>query len=745
MKIPPIGPSDAKLAIVGEAPGAQEERLGLPFVGASGHLLDELLARNGHHRELCYITNVVKTRPRNNDFSAFYDKGKPKEELVLAREELLEELERVKPNAILALGNEALRALTGRDGITKWRGSILDSPVGKVIPSIHPAFVLRQYEQKTILNFDIKRAIEQSEFPERKAPKARIHIWPSFSEVMSFLESLPRTFTFDIETQGERVRCLGLGISREEAMCIPFIKGGRESYWPIEEEKVILGKLWEIFRSQEYRSVAQNFPFDATILEKEFGFEVRNLWMDTMVAQHCCYSELPKSLDFLCSIYTEHGYYAGIQHKDDNQEWIYNGMDCIVTYEVMEKLILEMKNLKVEDFYRRHAHPVMITLAKMSNRGLLVDKKVVEEMRVHCKGEIEKALAILPEGVNPASPKQLKEYLFGVLKMKPYLSKGKVSTDEEVIEKLISKYPKHKEVLQAILTYRGNAKLISTYLDSTLSGEGRLTTAFHATGTVTGRVSSRKTIFGEGGNLQNLPRGEFRRIFIAPEGFVLVKADLAQAESRAVAWDAGIRGMVVRFKDPTFDVHTWNASIVYGRPESEITKGQRQKSKAIVHGTNYEMGHLTAAKNAGVTPTEAKNAMAKYYAAMPELLQWHERVKRDVCRFRQLRTPFGRLRVFLGRLDATTFRSAIAFTPQSTIADIINQALVKLEERYPFMLICQVHDELVMEVPIPHLDEVVKAIREACEIPIYFPSTPDPMVVPVEIKVGKNWYDTQEV
>ena len=740
--VPPCGPKNAKIVIVGEAPGVQEEKYGKPFVGGSGHLLDELLARNGLNREDCYITNVMKVRPPKNNFSFFYEKGRPKPELEAGIESLFNELESIKPNVILALGNEALKALTRLSGILKWRGSVIDSPYGKVMPTLHPAFVLRQYDQKAVLNFDIKRLSEEAEFPNYRPPKTFFHIHPSFQEVMTFLESLPPRFTFDIETIGRRVRCLGIGISREEALCIPFIRDRKTSWWSAEEEKEILRKLYEIFRDPERESIAQNFPFDASILEKEFGIEVRNLWMDTMVAQHCCYSELPKSLDFLCSIYTKHNYYAARDSGIDHEEWIYNCMDCVVTFEVAQKLEEELKNLRVSHFYHKFAHGIMITLAKMGHRGLLVDTKAREEMKVECKARMAEALEMLPEGLNPASPKQLQEFLYGGLKMKPYKVQGRITTNEEALLKLASKYPNHKIFLDAILAHRKNAKLISTYLDSTLTEEGRLVTSFHATGTVTGRISSSKTIFGEGGNLQNLPSGPFRRIFKAPPGKVLIKADLVQAEARAVAWCAGISGMIKRFQDPDFDVHRWNASVVFGKSEEEISKEERSKSKAIVHGTNYEMGYLTAAKQAGTTPKEAKIAMQTYYNAMPELRQWHEMTKQEVIRKRQLRTPFGRLRVFLGRLEASTFRSAIAFVPQSTIADIINIALMRLEEMYPGYLVCQVHDELVMEVPDHEVHKVAEAIRKACEIPIYFPTTKEPLVVPVEIKAGHDWYHT---
>jgi DNA polymerase len=109
---------DAKIAIVGEAPGTQEEKLGSPFIGWSGQMLNEALSKAGINRHDCYVTNVTKHRPPDNDFAVFYEDSKktiPTPYLLDSIRLLHQEIQQVRPNITIALGGEALRALTGRE------------------------------------------------------------------------------------------------------------------------------------------------------------------------------------------------------------------------------------------------------------------------------------------------------------------------------------------------------------------------------------------------------------------------------------------------------------------------------------------------------------------------------------------------------------------------------------------------------------------------------------------------------
>jgi len=770
MRVEGEGPRTARIVIVGEAPGASEEQQGRPFVGSSGHLLTEMLLKAGIDRRECYVTNVVKERPPRNNFGIYYTDARrtqPSQMLFKAHLALQKEVEAIGANVVIALGAEALYALTGKRGIEKWRGSVIGTDFGKVIATYHPAYLLRMYTGRTIVDLDLKKAKRESGSKNVRNPNYLFKISPNFREVMDFLRKKHTRLAFDIETSGRHVRCLGFADSSRSAICIPFIATKRfepetktlflspssvsnhNSYWSIDEERAILKEIDRIFLDESIEKIAQNFPFDSTILGRDFGFEIRGLWMDTMVAQHCCYAELPKSLDFLCSIYTDTPRYSDYDAGSDLSTWTYNCYDCAVTFEVSLKLEAEMREMHQTEFYRELAQPAMLALARASNRGILVDQVERERRRLKAETELEgikeKIEALVGRKLNPGSPKQMKEYLYKELRLPEQKTKlRKVSTNEEALEALRKKFPRHKQILDLCLEYRGLKKLIGTYLNCELIG-GRMRCSYHATGTVTGRISSSKTIFGEGGNLQNQPRGEFRRIYVAPKGKLLIKADLAQAEARIVAHIAGIERLIDNFDREDFDIHRWNASLIFGKDEGEITKEQRQSAKHCLHSANYQGSARTAVKHAKVDYKTAKLALERWLEAIPEMRLWWEEIQNTVVTEHRLETPLGRQRIFFGRLDQTTFRSATAFIPQSTIGDQINRAFFHLDRELPegcFPLL-QVHDEIVIEAEEEKIDECVCIIRRWLEYPIEINGRE--VRIPADISVGKNWFDQKKV
>lgn len=775
------GPLGAKIAIVGEAPGATEDQLGRPFVGSSGNLLDSCLSTVGINRHECYITNVVKMRPPRNDFGTLYRDSKrtqPTEKLIKWREDLIKELKRVNPNIIVCLGDEALRALTNRSGITKWRGSLMESPAGKLIASFHPAYVMRVYQHRVILQADLKRAKEESVTKELKLPKYTLALNPTFRTVKDFLNYLlewkPR-ITFDIESNGKFIRCLGIGTGPHEAFVIPFtsdphfrrasqirIETASEismaSHWSLEEEYEILSLLNKVFLDPEILCCAQNFPFDSSILARQFGFHIRGIWIDTMVAHHALYSELPKKLDFLVSIYTRSPRYSDYNPADDHDLWRYNAMDAATTYEVAQRLEEELVQEDLWDFYKDHAEPVMLALTRMQNRGVHVDKPYMEKMKADFQEKAEKALSEAQEEIgqefNPKSPKQMKEILYEKLNLpKQYKGRGKnrtVTVDVKALETLAEKYTKHEKFLNNVISYRRSKDAISKVLNVRLTPEGLLTTSWNATGTVTRRLSSSANIFDEGMNLQNIHKGPMRAMIVAEDGKVLVKCDLSQAEARFVAWDAGIKVLVDRFlHDDDFDIHRWCASyVVFEISEDEVTKTQRSLAKVAVHGGNYHIGPSAASKTYGISFSAAKDILRRYSSVVGKegLADWWKEIEQAVISERKLTNPHGARRIFLGRLDDSTFREAYAQKPQCHVADaIINRAVllgeVLLEhlESYPIL---QIHDEVVFEVSEKHPTEALKIIYNIMQPSFKIgDKIKEPLVIPTEAKIGHNWYE----
>jgi len=791
MRVNGFGPRDASFIIVGEAPGAEEERQGIPFVGSSGRLLDDMLISCGINRKDCYITNVVKERPFKNDFGQFYEdagRKRPGKKLLESIEKLKGELSTVKAKVVIALGAEALRALTGKIGISKWRGSIIQVDKRSIIATYHPAAILRMYNFRAIAELDLKKAVKVLANPslglEKDSYKFKVN--PAFEEVietLQWIKSTKKMISFDIETSLSNVRCLGLAWSNYEAICIPFIVSEKralsnstviteipssqtlQNAWSEEEEMSILFLLKDIFEDENIQLIAQNFPFDSSIIEKDFGILCNNLWMDTMVAMHCCYSELPKSLDFLCSMFTHTPYYADYDAAYDWSTWVYNCFDASVTFQVAFKLLDELNGFNLYDFYKHHAEPSMIALTRAGNRGMLVDtelrKKLKNEMEDKLKDVKAQLLELTGRELNPKSSKQMKELLYDELGFYPQKNRktGKITANEEALENLMEKYPLHKRLFKLCLDYRGITTMISNFLQANLDERGRMLTSLNATGTKTGRISSSKTIFGLGGNMQQIPKsnddtGGLRRIYIAPFKRKLVKADLSQAEARATAWVSQDHTLIKKFLDPSFDVHSYNASLIYKIPESEVTRGvvdggmsQREKVKRIVHGANYGIKAVTCSKITRLLLSEVKLALDAYISSKPQLVLWWKSLEEEVKATRILKTPFGRQRIFFDRLDDNLFRSAYAFIPQSLVADMVLRAFYMIDKLLPkgAFLVLQVHDEVIVECGEEQVEEVSSIVRKCLELPIEIDGVEEPLIIPAEVSVGDNWKDQVEI
>ena len=437
------GPAHAKIVICGEAPGAEEEKQGKPFCGAAGFLLDSVLGGAGILRDQVYVTNVIKVRPPNNEIARLGELGLAVSEFIPT---LRDELTAVGPNLVVALGALALEVLTGEKGIMKWRGSIVKSSLVsglKVIPSVHPAAILRQYKWRPLLQLDMKKVKRESESPLLNLPSRELMIEPSFVEVQDIISNIKKNYdkvAFDIEVDRQgMMSCISLSPSPKWAISIPF-RNGYNSYWHEGEELQIYRWLHELFNS-EIKLIAQNALFDLMWLVPRLGYI--DIYMDTMWAHQVCYAEIPKGLDILASIYTNEPYYKEERKvwKDTSitrQLWSYNAKDAVVTLEVALRLEEELKTLKLESFFFGFVMRLLPVLLKMQMRGMKIDLQGREQIRQELlkrKSELENAFG---SKVNLQSPKQLATFLYEELGLpKQYHHKtGALTTNKDALIKL---------------------------------------------------------------------------------------------------------------------------------------------------------------------------------------------------------------------------------------------------------------------------------------------------------------------
>jgi len=255
-------------------------------------------------------------------------------------------------------------------------------------------------------------------------------------------------------------------------------------------------------------------------------------------------------------------------------------------------------------------------------------------------------------------------------------------------------------------------------------------------------------------NLMNVPK-HLRDIFVAPEGRSFVVEDLSQAETMVVAEILKRHGDTTlwdRYQDPAFDIHRWMASCIYKKPEHKITKTERNVGKIANHSGNYRAGprvlETTAAKYGipGITYQVAREILKERSKALPGLEKWWQWIEDQLRQTRTLTTCLGRRRIFFGRLDHQTFRTATAFEPQSIVGDCNNIIFTSLDREldddcYPLL---QVHDEVVVECPDSKIGHTLDTLKKVGMVELWI-NEDKPLIIPMDIGIGKNWKECPEL
>jgi len=330
------------IVIVGEAFGEKEERQGRPFVGPSGKLLNSFLAAAGLSRGDCHLTNVFNLRPPRNDIRYLcgskatsipkmpkHNKGWIDKKYECEVERLYRELDAIKPNVIVALGGTATWALLHDTRITKLRGYQYLSVHGdyKVIPTLHPSAVLRQYTQRPVVFADFNKVRVEAEFPDIRRPERELWLEPELRDLGAFETYINAAdfLTVDVETFDRQITCVGFAPSPNRAIVIPFVDYSKpgNSYWPSLTEEL---SAWDYVRrwlASPIPKVNQNISYDLRYSWEIYGMPMNNIRGDTMLRHHAMQPEMAgsdvddgrimsgrkkqggrKSLGFLGSIYS---------------------------------------------------------------------------------------------------------------------------------------------------------------------------------------------------------------------------------------------------------------------------------------------------------------------------------------------------------------------------------------------------------------------------------------------------------
>lgn len=800
------GPSSAKLAICGEAPGQVEEQLGYPFAGPTGKMVNDFLLKAGTQRSAIYATNVVRVRPPGNNIELLYQTGHKIEDFL---EIMWAELNVLRPNAVIAFGNTALTALTGYKGIEKYRGSILPALRGsfKVIPTIHPASLMHKesdgrmsgWKDATFIQWDVNRAVQQSQFPDFLSPNRNLIVCRSNLELYRFFNRYQGApfVSVDIETFRTIPICVSFAFNSTEAISVPLFPSLSKDLDVTRTDQIQNWKdVAEIMHDVKIQKIGQNFKFDETLLRSclngtvDFGIHTRGFYFDTMLAFRTLYPELPGTLAFQTSVLTEEPYYKeegkGYSPAKDKIDrlLLYNAKDAVITFECYEKELSELRERKLDDFFFTKVMPLHPFYSRLEQRGIKRDdfaKRFLEEKYKDIEKECQLELNNLTkefdvESVNVNSPKQVGLLLYVAMKLPPRKGTGEKELDSLV--RNVIKDEKRKRILELILKLRKIKKTLGTYVNAAVDCNGRIKTSYRIM-LETGRTSTSVlkppiTTVTQGLALQTLTKhgdigSDIRTMLVPDEGYVFLEPDLSQAEDRVVSILArDLKGQLTY--EYKIDKHRITAGWIFDRCPDEllnkffispsielaneinkilkekINDEERQLGKKFRHAGNYDMGKRTAAENIGMPELKAGKILEKFHQTNPNIRGvFHKEIIDFLNKNnRTLTNPFGRTRQFLNKWGDELFKEAFAQIPQSTVSDQLKFAMLRIEKRAPWLQFLQEsHDSFLSQCPINRVDETLPIIKQELEHPINFDGCSlgsGELIIPSEISIGKeNW------
>ncbi|HZD20998.1 MAG TPA: DNA polymerase I, partial [Burkholderiales bacterium] len=425
-----------------------------------------------------------------------------------------------------------------------------------------------------------------------------------------------------------------------------------------------------------------------------------------------------------------------------------------VTLRLWQVLKARLAAERVSSVYETLERPLIPVLARMERRGISIDRQVLSRLSgefAQRAGALEAEIqALAGEPLNPGSPKQLGDILFGKFGL-PGGTKtktGQWSTGARLLDELAEQgHPLPRKILD----WRQVSKLKSTYTDALPSYVNpqthRVHTSYALAATPTGRLSSSEP------NLQNIPiRNEegrkIRRAFIAVDGHKLVSADYSQIELRLLAEIAGIDALKKAFREG-LDIHAMTASEMFGVPVKGMPGDIRRRAKAINFGIIYGISAFGLANQLGIEREEASAYIRKYFERFPGIRDYMEETKAFAKQNGYVLTLFGRKCHYpeIAHSNASTRafneRAAINARLQGTAADIIRRAMVRMEPalekaKLSARMLLQVHDELVFEVPDAEVERtlpVVEKVMAQAPMPALSLSVP----LAVEARAAHNW------
>jgi uracil-DNA glycosylase family 4 len=637
------GNVEPKLMVIGEAPGRHEDEQGQVFVGPTGGMLNDYLFKAGIKRSDCYITNVIKYRPPMNDLKKLHLIGVDIEQSI--KELWDNEINKLHPNCILAVGDLALQAVSGVSGILNYRGSILlaNNGITKVVPTIHPAALFSHgatenedskgglsWVWNKVIASDVSRAAEESLTSELNLPERTLSIAHNSLDLHRFFreyQNLDKA-AVDIESINCVPVCVGFAFNKQHAISIPLLRSiGTNRLTDMGDSE--LDECWRMIDEQlrRVRIIGHNYMYDEYKLSL-LGFECPNVYSDTLIKTRVIFPELPdKRLCVVSSLWTREPYY-----KDDGKEFKlgkmkidnllkYNARDCAVEKEVDENQEQDLDDLSarfsvpLRDYYYNYMMKKHKFYLKLQTTGKRVDIARQKELRTkytQMQNEVhDKLTAAMGDDINVKSYSQMFDLLYKTMKFKV---RKRDPTSEDTIISLMSscKDKTKKEILSNVLEERRIRDQKSRQISFSPDYDGRCKSAYNISATETCRSSTgilKKPLRPKKIGLADHTISahgrlgkDIKSMLLADKDKVIIQADASQAEARVVAVLSEDYELLEAFDK--VDVHRRTAALIFGYTNKlelsadfqhsivdKLPKSgpERYTGKVVRHASNYDM------------------------------------------------------------------------------------------------------------------------------------------------------------
>jgi len=608
---------------------------------------------------------------------------------------------------------------------------------------------------------------------ETTATKVEYETILNGKDLDSWIKKLKKHGLFAIDTE-----TTSLNIIEAELVGISFsVEKSKAAYLPLThndpQDSLVpkqlnfnqtIEKLRPVLENPKILKVGQNLKYDESVLAKA-GIKLRGIGHDSMLQSYVLNSvSSGHDLDTLAikELGVKTQKYEDVAGKGKNQLKFnevniknaapYAAEDADISLRLCNKFLPELKKIPaLNRLYQDIEIPLISVISRMERNGVYVDSNKLEKLSQEMSQEIlqmeQKAFSLAKTKFNLASPKQIQAILFEKMDL-PIIrktAKGQPSTAEDVLQELAEDY----QLPRIILKHRSLSKLKSTYTDKLPQSinlvTGRIHTSYHQAVTATGRLSSSNP------NLQNIPirstnGKKIRAAFVAEKNHVLLAADYSQIELRIMAHLSSDESLLKAFAN-NVDIHAHTASEVFACKINEVSQDMRSHAKAVNFGLIYGMSAFGLGKQLGISRSKAQEYIDLYFARYPGVKTYMDKTRIKAREQGYVETVFGR-RLYLPDIKSKNSlrrqyaeRTAINAPMQGTAADIIKIAMLKvqdmLDKQFPkALLIMQVHDELVLEIPKAEAKAVSNMVQDKMQ-------NAAKLKVPLLVDTGiaDNWND----